>query len=63
MNKNQAALAWAGIEAHINHILEHLKDGREVGNIHERASEIERHARGIKAFYDWIDNNCHLDFY
>ena len=63
MNKNKAASAWAGIEAHINHILEHLKDGREVGNIAERASEIERHTREIKEYYDWIDNNCHLDFY
>ena len=62
-NKDTASFAWAGIEAHINHVLEHLKGGREVGNLEERASEIERHTRVIKEFYDWIDNNCHIDFY
>ena len=62
-NKDTASFAWVGIETHINYILEHLKDGLEVGNIEERVSEIERHARGLKSFYDWIDNNCHLDFY
>ena len=61
--KDKAAFSWSRMGSHLNYILEHLKDGREVGNIEERASEIERHTREIKELYDWIDNNCHLDFY
>ena len=47
---------WDQIERYLNNVLHHFKDGREVGNINERLSEIERHTRAVKDLYDYLDN-------
>lgn len=58
-----ASHAWQALETNLNFILQHLKDAREVGNIHERTDEIHRHTLKAKEMYDWIDNFCSVEFY
>ena len=62
MNKEQEQsiesihAGWVQIESDLNNVLQHFKDGSEVGNITERLPEIERHIRAAKDLYDYLDN-------
>jgi len=63
LKRESASMAWQAIETNLNFILQHLKDAREVGNIEERAIELQRHARQAKEMFDWIDSFCVVEFY